>query len=535
MNKLYYFVLAIYFVGCFFTAEMKLYHGHDYEINVELLSVVWFMITSFLFYHLLFKGAPFFLKLRKVYLRSNSQYDFKAMEQINGLGNYCAITTSHRLFRLTVVLFLGFIFFTITVLSDLLIARFIVICGSINFLFLLFFRIYDTKGIDFQPLPESFDDLKDLPSYSVIVPLKYEHNVVDDLIKSLRKIDYPINKLEILLVVEKNDRLTLEALKKAGLPNKPFEILLIESGYPATKGRALQHALSKIKGEFVTVFDAEDDPDPDQLKKAARAIDSESAEVCYQAILEVKNPRSSFINRFYFAEYVTWYRGYIRRMSKKGLPFGLGGNSFHLKTSLLKRIGGWDPFNVTEDADLAIRMMRSGVKIKMLDSVTRETSSLGINEWLSQRRRWAKGLLVTLFVHFGSKDYKTIGFDGWFSFWSRLISGVMLPISSMIVLWFTIFSIVHFIEYSGEGFFANPFSENNQMFFFLIILFGMSLLIASFNNFWILKKSRIKINLLVLPVFTLIYWILYNVAGVLGILDFLIKPYYWHKTAHKKL
>lgn len=238
-----------------------------------------------------------------------------------------------------------------------------------------------------------------LPVYTVAVPIFREERVLDQLIAALSDIDYPAAKLDIRILVEEIDWSLRRALAARELP--PFmQVMIIPSGQPQTKPRALNLALAEARGELFTIFDAEDVPDPRQLRlAAARFLRSDAELVCLQAHLVIDNPDDSWLSGCFALEYAGLFDVLNPGLLQSGLPIMLGGTSNHFRTEALRRIGGWDPWNVTEDADVGFRLVRAGGYIADLPCITLEEAPHRLPAWLKQRRRWLKGYLQTLISH----------------------------------------------------------------------------------------------------------------------------------------
>ncbi|MCB1510114.1 MAG: glycosyltransferase, partial [Hyphomicrobiaceae bacterium] len=239
-----------------------------------------------------------------------------------------------------------------------------------------------------------------LPVYSVLVPLFREAEVLPGLVRALYRLDYPPEKLDILIILEAVDAETLAVAKSLGLPGH-FRIVIVPDGAPRTKPKALNFALRFARGAFVTVFDAEDVPEPTQLLDAVDAFRRARGRRlgCVQARLNIYNHRSSWLAAQFTLEYSALFDGMLPALQRLRLPIPLGGTSNHFPRSILDELGGWDPFNVTEDADLGIRLARAGYEIEMLASTTWEEAPATIRDWLPQRTRWLKGWMQTYLVH----------------------------------------------------------------------------------------------------------------------------------------
>lgn len=261
----------------------------------------------------------------------------------------------------------------------------------------------------------------DLPRYTVLVPVYREGNVIAQLVKALSSIRYPSNKLEIIILLEPDDAETLAAVNSIALPGN-FRVLIVPDVGPRTKPKACNAGYERSNGDILVIFDAEDRPDPDQLLRAVgafRAISDRDPNVgCLQAQLAFWNPRGSWISSFYWAEYVVHFQTVLAGLSRLGLITPLGGTSNHFRMEALDAVarangvwrfkdtdggrsiwGPWDPYNVTEDADLAFRLALAGFSIGMLDSKTYEEAPDTARKARNQRGRWLQGYMQTGLVH----------------------------------------------------------------------------------------------------------------------------------------
>ncbi|MEP9352889.1 glycosyltransferase [Xanthobacter sp. KR7-65] len=240
---------------------------------------------------------------------------------------------------------------------------------------------------------------RELPLYSLLVPLYREAASVPGLVEALAALDYPPEKLDIKLVVEEDDRDTRAALAARALPPHMEEVAVAPVG-PRTKPKALDAALPFARGAFVAIYDAEDLPEPDQLRRAVDAFRRGGPQVgCVQARLCIDNGADSWIADQFAAEYAGQFDVLLPVLSALGLPIPLGGTSNHFRRRVLDEVGAWDPYNVTEDADLGIRLARAGWQTRVIASTTFEEAPVTRRAWLGQRTRWLKGWAQTLLVH----------------------------------------------------------------------------------------------------------------------------------------
>lgn len=255
----------------------------------------------------------------------------------------------------------------------------------------------DYRG--FAPLPLDRHPDARRPVYSVIVALYREAPVVADLVSSLKLLVWPRSKLEIKLVCEADDAETLAALARLQLDAR-FEIVTVPNIGPRTKPKALNVALPLCSGDFITLYDAEDRPHPDQLEEAWQTFHKSSRRVAaLQAPLVIANPRRNWITALFHVEYAAQFRGLLPFLARYGLPVPLGGTSTHFRRAAIERCGVWDPYNVTEDADLGIRLWRAGYRVGVIRRPTLEDAPHRPDDWLRQRTRWIKGWIQTWLVN----------------------------------------------------------------------------------------------------------------------------------------
>jgi cellulose synthase/poly-beta-1,6-N-acetylglucosamine synthase-like glycosyltransferase len=275
----------------------------------------------------------------------------------------------------------------------------VVYCAVIGFKLAMVFGAGGATVIRFMPGDLRVIGDTDLPRYTILVPLHREAEVLPYLLARLGELDYPVDKLQILLLVEEDDTATRGALDEVTL-REQFEVVLIPHSTPKTKPKACNVGLTRATGEFCVIYDAEDRPDPDQLRKAVLAFRLlPDRVVCVQAELHYWNPWTNWLTQCFAAEYATNFSLSLRGLDRHQLAIPLGGTSNHFRTDALRSLGGWDPFNVTEDADLGIRIARRGWDVRMMVSVTEEEANSRLGNWVRQRSRWIKGYIQTWLVH----------------------------------------------------------------------------------------------------------------------------------------
>ena len=239
----------------------------------------------------------------------------------------------------------------------------------------------------------------DLPFYSVLVALYDESAVAVRLVEAMTALDYPRAKHEVIFIVEEDDVSTRAALEAQRLPPH-VRLIVAPAGTPRTKPRALNVGLLAARGDLLVVYDAEDRPDPNQLRKAAARFHHAAPDLAVlQAALRIENRSDSWLTKLFAIDYAVQFELMLPGLARLGAPLPLGGTSNHFRTHVLRAVGGWDAWNVTEDADLGVRLARFGYRLGTLDSITYEEAPPTLRDWFPQRRRWLKGWMQTLVTH----------------------------------------------------------------------------------------------------------------------------------------
>jgi cellulose synthase/poly-beta-1,6-N-acetylglucosamine synthase-like glycosyltransferase len=369
----------------------------------------------------------------------------------------------------------------------------------------------------------------ELPVYSVIVPLFREAEVVPGLVQSLSRLDYPPGKLDVMLVTESVDKETEAALRAQQLPSH-MRVVVVPDVPPRTKPKALNYALRQARGSFVVVYDAEDDPEPDQLRRAQAAFRSGPPDLmCVQARLALYNPRPGWIARQFILEYAALFDALLPALERLGVPIPLGGTSNHFPRAVLDELGGWDAYNVTEDADLGMRIARAGGRVSVLHSTTYEEAPDRFSIWLPQRTRWLKGFMQTWLVHMRrpGRLAREVGPKGFIAF-NALLGGVVLS-----ALVHSIFLAVLAWEIAAGRALVPPESALGGAMlgvavFNLLAGYASAMLLAA------LAASRRRLwwllpHLVLMP----FYWLMISLAAYRAVLQLVTKPYVWEKTPHQ--
>lgn len=407
-----------------------------------------------------------------------------------------------------------------TALVRPMLASFLILAIQIAYVGVATWRLALLAGSQ-RPDP-AFQDMRPWPPYTIVAALYDEAAVVGQLVQRLGRIDYPVDRLDGWLVLEEDDQATLDAARALVLPSW-LQILVVPPGAPATKPRALNHALAVARGEYLAVYDAEDDPHPQQLKEAAsRFSASDHRLACLQAPLRVRfseRSRSPFLDRQYAAEYAALFEVILPAMARMGLPFPLGGTSNHLRVSALQHVGGWDAWNVTEDADLGFRLARAGWRSGVIARPTYETPPGALRHWLPQRTRWLKGYLQTLAVH--SRDWRGMGCRGWIGLHGMI--SVTLTSSAMHAVTVTAVLNALLIAALSRDAPALP-------------AFGLSVLLLGSAAAWLTaavgaRRAGLDYRLRDMAT-TPFYWSLLTLAFAHALVRVIVEPYRWDKTSH---
>jgi len=364
------------------------------------------------------------------------------------------------------------------------------------------------------------------PRYLVLVPIYREGEILPDLVQALSRLDYPPDRLEIRLLIEEDDEETLQAAQRLK-PPAPFVVFPVPVSQPRTKPKACNVGMADADADFLVIYDAEDRPDPDQLKKAAVAFSRMPVRVaCIQAKLNFYNPDRNFLTRCFTAEYAMWFDLCLPGLDYLDAPIPLGGTSNHFRLDALRELRGWDEYNVTEDCDLGLRLFAQGRRTRMLDSTTWEQACPSLPYWIRQRSRWVKGYIQTYLVHMRSplKMSRCLGLRNSLHF-HLLIGGT--PLCQLInpLYWFLALLWLVFRPSGLDAYFPGPvFAMGAVCLFFGNFVFAYTSGIACVRRgFGHLTKYALAMPL---------YWALMSIGAWKGALQLLRRPHHWEKTRH---
>ncbi|MCK9352254.1 MAG: glycosyltransferase [Candidatus Paceibacterota bacterium] len=464
-------------------------------------------------------------------LNYNNKVDFLFLQKIHSAKQHLFYeTVSLLLFMM--LLFAGFSY----ALSYVFGVGFLVFLSALISLFYLAFMVFKIRVIylamkdspsicyDNNEIASLIDE--DLPIYTIIIPLYKEAGVVDQIKKAMTSIDYPNDKLDVIITLEEYDHETISALKFANLPDN-YKLLILPNVEPKTKPKALNVAFMYAQGEYLVIYDAEIIPDPDQLKKAVLAFREHPELGSLQTRLDHYNPRQSVISRFFNSEFAFHYDFFLPGLQKMNIPMPLSGHSTHFRTQAIYDIGAWDPYNVTEDCDLGIRLYRYGYRAGMLESGSREEAVTGIRNWVLQRTRWMKGFIQTSIVHLRHPIRFKNEIGGWGPFMGFLFivpGGVLVNLLNF-VSWFVLVTWILFQPNFVQTLYPLPILYLSTGCFIIgTFVFTFMNLLAAYHRE---RYDLVKFNLL-----SFAYWMLLSYATVRAAVEFVVRPYHWEKTEH---
>ncbi len=364
------------------------------------------------------------------------------------------------------------------------------------------------------------------PCVSIMVPLYKEREIAGALIQRLQRLTYPKALLDVILVLEESDDVTRETVAKVDLPSWIRTVEVPELNGLTTKPRAMNYALDFCRGDILGVWDAEDAPQPDQIERVVEHFTQAAPDVvCLQGVLDYYNPRTNWRSRCFAIEYNSWFRVILQGIARLGLVVPLGGTTFFFRRDKLVELGGWDAHNVTEDADLGVRLSRAGYRTEMVDTTTYEEANFRAWPWVKQRSRWLKGFMVTYLVHMRSplKLYRDLGlikFAGVQAFFLGTLGQFLLAP----VLW------VFWLSTLGV---SNP----------MLTILPPSLITPFLVLFIVTEATNIAVGMLAVAArerrFLLpwvptmgLYFPLGVVAAYKALWELVFNPFFWDKTQH---
>ncbi|MFS3129001.1 glycosyltransferase [Nocardioides sp. Bht2] len=375
----------------------------------------------------------------------------------------------------------------------------------------------------------------DLPIYTILMPVYREANIVEKLIANIGSLDYPKSKLDVLLLMEADDHETIE-VAKAMRPPEYIRLVIVPPGHPQTKPRACNYGLSFARGKYVVIYDAEDRPEKLQLRKAVAAFERDEFErtelgssqkplAVVQASLHYFNADYNVLTRMFAVEYAHWFEAMLPGMDDSSIPLPLGGTSNHFHTDRLRELGAWDPFNVTEDADLGLRASVMGYRVTVIDSTTGEEACSQTAAWIRQRTRWIKGYIVTAAVNTRNpiqfaRDVRWRGVVG--------MVGLILatPLAFLVYPISLGFSLATYVGVQAIGLDLPSWVVASSV---ITMVFGNLLMISTAA---VAATWRYNWRIGVFAIFSPIYWLLHSFAAWRAAYQVIGDPHRWEKTPH---
>ncbi|PPF79227.1 family 2 glycosyl transferase [Subtercola sp. Z020] len=385
-----------------------------------------------------------------------------------------------------------------------------------------------------RPLPARIPD-NELPVYTILIPAYKEANIISKLLVNIGAIDYPKAKLEVMVLLEADDDETIAAVRTMR-PPEYVRMVIVPPGGPQTKPRACNYGLSFARGEFVVIYDAEDRPNPSQLRDTVAAFRQDEFErryvdpnqkklVCLQGALVYFNADYNVLTRLFAVEYAHWFDSMLPGLDQSHLPIPLGGTSNHFDTAVLRQLGAWDPYNVTEDADLGLRVAAHGYRVGVVEASTGEEACAEVGAWIRQRTRWIKGYIMTAAVNTRHpvRWFRVNGPLGALSLFALILGTPLAFLLYPLVLGFTIFT------YLGVQFIGLDLPEWLIVAGTTNMLFSNGLMIVvSGLAAWKRYNWRVAMFALLNPA----YWILHSISAWRAAWQIVFSPHHWEKTPH---
>lgn len=432
-------------------------------------------------------------------------------------------------FLIALLIACSYVFFGLRITATYLVA----LLSSLYFLDMLFNLFLITSSLressEYKISGASIHEDREWPTYTIFCPLYKEISVLPQFVKAMNDLDYPVDKLDIMLLLEEDDVETINAAKSMNLAAH-FRIIVVPHSLPKTKPKATNYGLQQSTSQYAVIYDAEDIPDIDQLKKSVVAFESAPNDIaCLQAKLNFYNPRQNLLTRLFTAEYSLWFNLTLVGLQNIKGPIPLGGTSNHFKSYVLDGLNGWDPYNVTEDCDLGIRLYKQGFRTGILDSYTLEEANSRLGNWLRQRSRWVKGYMQTFLVHTRNpREIQKHNFDLHIFTFYLVVGGKVLSMLVNPLMWLLTLSYFIFRPIIGptiESIYPTP------IFYMALITLVIGNLLYMYY-FMIGSAYRGQWNLIKYVFIVPFYWLIMSLSAVYALYQLIVKPHYWEKTVH---
>lgn len=368
-------------------------------------------------------------------------------------------------------------------------------------------------------------DRADLPTISLLVALYGEAEIAPRLIRRLSALDYPRDRVDVVVLLEASDTPTRTAIAAVDLPHW-MRVIAVPDGRIRTKPRALNFGLDFTRGSIIGIYDAEDAPAPDQLLKVAATFANAPPRLgCLQGVLDFYNPATNWIARCFTMEYAAWFRLFLPGLVRLGLPVPLGGTTLFLRRDAVLEVGAWDAHNVTEDADLGLRLARRGWQTGMLPSVTMEEANCRPLPWIKQRSRWTKGYLMTWLVHMRAPAalLRDLGPRRFMAVQALILGSLMQGIATPVLwsLWLVAFGLPHPVLH---------LMDRETLLSLTPLLLSLNLLDFALAAI-AMRRAGHRVPWLWLPLLKP-YALLTSFAAAKALVEAVTCPFHWDKTKH---
>jgi glycosyltransferase XagB len=273
---------------------------------------------------------------------------------------------------------------------------------SIQAAYTLYMMIYTWDQSDVHDLARAPEQLA-APSlsFTAIVPARHEEAVIATTLDRVVRSNYPAALFHVIVVCSADDDETIarttEKIAELAPENITNAELVVFDDQPINKPHGLNRALRQARTDVVTIFDAEDEVHPDIVSIVNTVMVNEGVKVV-QAGVQLMNYKSNWYSTFNVLEYFFWFKSRLHYQARLG-SIPLGGNTVFFSRDLLNRIGGWDESNLTEDAEIGLRVSSMGERIRVIYDdryVTKEETPPTLAQFIRQRTRWSQGFMQTL-------------------------------------------------------------------------------------------------------------------------------------------
>jgi cellulose synthase/poly-beta-1,6-N-acetylglucosamine synthase-like glycosyltransferase len=361
----------------------------------------------------------------------------------------------------------------------------------------------------------------ELPAISLMIPAHNESMVITETLEALLKLEYPRDRLEILVINDGSTDDTAERVVAAGARDSRVRLFNVPKEFAARgKSAALNRGLAECKHDVIGIFDADNLPEPDSVIHLVRQLVSNPRLGAvigkFRCINRKKNLLTRFVNLESLAFQWIVQAGRWRLLRISTLP----GTNYLIRRSLLEELGGWDEQALTEDSEMSIRVYKAGYLIKFVPyAVTWEQEPETLRVWFNQRVRWARGnnyVLEKYFTQVFKIQPRVVGLELFYSMAVYYIFFTAIVLSDILF----IASVAALISIPVPG----PYSE---VWVFAFLLFILELIIALSRE---KEDSPLNILLIALSYFTYCQlWIPVVLKGAWD--DFVLRrEHIWVKT-----